>query len=443
MKLPPQPKGLPISGHFKYFRTDPIQFMLNTADTYEDIALFKLFNKKIYFINHPDYIEHVLQKNYKNYHKSPGYKPIQLLGGMGIFTTDGEEWLRRRKFYQPAFTNSSIQSYTSTVVDNSNIMLGDWDKQANKGQKVNVSMEMTKITMSIISETLFSLRIEFGTELWENTSYALSWLGKRVLKTPFVMPVKWPSKQNRKFHAAIASLDKLVYDIISSKEEKNENPEDLLSRFMNPEDEKLKPFTAKELRDEVMTIFIAGHETSANVLAWAFYKLASLPDIQEKVYQEVSALGDKELKFEDMHDLPYTIQVLSETMRMYPPVWHMGRMNLEEDEIGGYVIPKGSHVRLSPLALHRSKNYWDDPHTFNPDRFETEKAKQQTPFTYIPFGAGPRLCAGRNFAMMEMVLILAKTIRQYKLSYSGPEVEMAPLMTLRSKGDIFLDISQR
>jgi cytochrome P450 len=443
MNLPPYPKAAPITGHLKQFKNDPINFMLKTAKDYNDITLFKILGKKIYFINHPDYVEHVLQKNYKNYHKSPGYKPIRLWGGTGIFTSDGEEWLRRRKLYQPAFTNSSIKNYTSVVLDNALLMTENWIKIAEQGEKLNISKEMTMVTMSVISETLFSTKIEFGSELFESTSYALEWIGKRMLRQPFVLPANFPSASNKKFHAAVASMDKLVYKIIDAKKKENNNPDDLLSRFMKPEDENLKPLNEKELRDEVMTIFVAGHETSANVLSWAFYSIATMPRIQQKLFEEISSLGDRDLTFEDMHDLIYTVQVLSETMRMYPPVWHLGRMNLEDDEIGGYHIPKGSHIRMSPLTIHQNADYWENPKVFDPERFAPSKAKEQAPFTYIPFGAGPKLCAGRNFAMMEMVLILADAVRKYEFSYDGPKVEMAPMMTLRSKGDIHLGIKRR
>lgn len=443
MKLPPSPPGNFITGHLSGFKNDPISFMQKSYTEYGDMVLFKLLNKKIYFVNNPEAIKHVMHSNYKNYVKSPGYRPLRLLGGMGIFTNDGEEWVRRRKFYQPAFSHSSISSYSSAVLSNADEMIHHWEQQLEKSDQINVSVEMLKITMNIIGETLFSTRINYGSDLWNKTTLALEWISDRALRNPFVMPANWPSKKNRAFHQAVADLNKVIYDIIEKKKSDNTNPHDLLSRFMNPGETNLKALNEQELRDEVMTIFIAGHETSANVLSWAYYLLAQDADIQNKVFNEVSALGNRPLKFEDLYHLRYTAQVLNETMRLYPPVWHLGRMNIGPDEIAGYELPAGSHVRICPLTLHRSKEFWNDPERFNPDRFEENVFKEQHPFTFIPFGAGPRLCAGRNFAMMEMVLILASTIRKFKFNYSGNPIAMAPLMTLRSKGDIVLKLTKR
>ena len=315
-------------------------------------------------------------------------------------------------YINPAFTNTSIQSYTDIVLQNSKELCEHWEKKIAQGKEINISMEMTKITLFIISESLFSKRIDFGTDLFENITYAIEWIGNRILRRPFVLPANFPSKSNKKFHKAVATMDQLVFDIIESKRKKNENPADLLSRLMDPDDDKLEGLNEKELRDEVMTLFVAGHETSANVLSWTYYVLATHPEIQEKLYTEISSFGGRPFKFEDMHQMIYTVQVLSETMRMYPPVWHLGRKSVKADEIGGFHVPEGTHVRISPLTIHRNPDYFENPDVFDPDRFEPSIAKNQEQFTYIPFGAGPRLCAGRNFAMMEMVLILAETIRK-------------------------------
>ncbi len=443
MQIPPSPKSQVIIGHLNGFKNDPIRFMLDAAQTHGDIVLFKLLHKKIYFLNHPNHIKHVLQTNHKNYHKSPGYKALRHLGGMGIFTSDGELWLKQRKLYQPAFSHQSVQNYATTVIENTNEMLVGWKKLQAQGNSINISKEMMKITMGIISETLFSNRIDYQSNLWDAISYSLKWVNDRALKTPFVFPHNWPTKKNIQFKKAIQTLNELVFKIIDDKKKENENPADLLSRLMNPEGD-LEGLTPQELRDEVMTIFIAGHETSANVLMWAFFELQKHSDIEEKIFNEVQQIGDRELNYSDLHNLTYTTQVLNEIMRLYPPVWHLGRMNLIEDEIGGYKIPVGSHVRMSPFVLHRHPEFWSNPNQFDPDRFSTEAIKKQTPFSFIPFGAGPRLCVGRNFAMMEMVLILAKTVKVFKIESSEQViVEIDPSMTLRPKGDFNLTFELR
>jgi cytochrome P450 len=443
MNLPPQPNGHPIIGHLMGFKNDPINFMMNSAAQHGDMVLFKLLNKKIYFLNNPEYVRHVMQNNHKNYVKSPGYKPLRLLGGMGIFTSDGEKWLRQRKLYQPAFSHKSIETYSKSVIQNTNDLLDDWNNQAEKGDTINISRDMMKVTMAIISETLFSTKIDYESDLWDSVSYALGWINDRALKNPFVLPANWPTPKNRKFHAAVDHLNSLVYKIIEEKQNNNANPGDLLSRFMNPGGD-LEGLNAEELRDEVMTVFIAGHETSANVLMWVFYELCRHPEIEALIFEEVNSLGNRDLKYTDLYHLEYTAQVLNEVMRLYPPVWHMGRQNLAPDKIGAYEIPAGSHVRMSPLVLHRHPAYWENPNDFNPNRFSKENMDTQKPFSFIPFGAGPRLCAGRNFAMMEMVLILAKAVQRFKIeSDENYFVEMGPLMTLRPKDDIAIKLARR
>jgi len=432
IKLPPSPPGKPITGHLSAFRNYPIQFMLDSAEEYGPISMFKLLNKKIYFLNDPELIRHVLQVNHKNYHKSPGYKPLRALGGMGIFTSDGELWVKQRRLYQPAFSAKRIENYSQTVIDQTAELVEDWKAKAAAGEVINGSRDMMKITLSIISETLFSTRIKYESEMWEAITYALEWISDRALRNPFVWPEKWPTAANQRFRNSVAVLDAVVYDLIEQRKSDPNPPEDLLQRFMDPDGD-LEGFDAKALRDEVMTIFLAGHETSANVLMWALYEIARRPEIQTKMQAEIDAIGKTQLAYADIRYLTYVSHVLSEVMRLYPPVWHLGRQNLSDDQLGDYPLPAGSHVRISPLVIHRNAKYWDNPNTFNPDRFE----KEPEPFTFIPFGSGPRLCAGRNFAMMEMVLILVGILQQFTISSANEkDLEIAPLMTLRPDGDV-------
>ena len=253
------------------------------------------------------------------------------------------------------------------------------------------------------------------------------------------MPISWPTPNNKKFLAAVNSMDQMIYRIIEEKKG-DHNSNDLLTRFMNPEEGSVK-LNPKSLRDEVMTIFLAGHETSANVLNWTFYMLASHSDIQEKVFQEITSIGDRPLAYDDLHSLIYTSQVLQETMRMYPPVWHYGRVTREADKVGGYDIPANTALRISPLTIHNRPEYWKNPEKFDPTRFDNPQDIQA--YTHIPFGSGPRLCAGRNFAMMEMLLIINEVVKTYKLSYVGEPIQMSPMITLRSKGDIQLIMEKR
>jgi cytochrome P450 len=271
-------------------------------------------------------------------------------------------------------------------------------------------------------------------------TFALEWIGQRALRNPFVTPLSIPTKSNRRFKSSVVNLNKVIYGIIEDKKKQNDHPGDLLSRFMNPEEKGLKPMNDEALRDEMMTIFIAGHESSANVLSWALYAIAENQEVQQKLKVEINQIDWSKFNYANLHQLEYCTQVLNETMRLYPPLWHIGRMNLADDVIGGYHIPAGSHIRMSPLVMQRSEKYWENPNKFDPDRFTADQVKERNPFLHFPFGAGPRLCAGRNFAMMEMVVILAKIVQSHDLSFTGKAPEMSPKMTLRSKEDILISV---
>ncbi len=441
MKLPPQPKGSPIIGHLKQFKNDPINFMLNSSEEFGDIMLFKIFSKKIYFINHPDLIKHVLQDNHKNYVKSTGYKPMRLIVGNGMLTSDGDSWVRSRKFSQSAFNSTAIRSYVSAVTTNANRLMNDWAQKPDL--EINASQEMAKITLAIIGETLFSTRIDFGTNLWKNINYVLEYAGERALRNPFIVPANWPTTKNKKFKKAKSALDELIYGIIDSKRNSEDTESDTLSRLMNYTEGSSNGLSDEELRDEVMTIFLAGHDTTSNTMSWALYSIGIRPDIQQKIFEEVKKLEGREIQYEDLHELTYTTQVINETMRLYPAAWHMGRMNIEDDKLGEYDLPAGSHVRISPLTLHRRVDYWVNPTEFNPERFHPLKAKAQLPYTFIPFGGGPRLCVGRNLALMEMIILLSTIVSKFEISYTGAIPEMSPNITLATKKPVQISIIPR
>ena len=440
MKTPPQVEGSMITGHYNQFKKDPLSLLLSSSEKLGEIFALKAFTKPIYFVNSPELIEYVTQTNHINYIKTPA-TPLRMILGDSIFTTDGEEWLKRRRLYQPALNNTAIRSYVSAVLDASNEMIEQVDAALSDKKELNITRLMTNVTINVLGKTLFSTSLSFNKQLQDDIAIIMEWIGNRRLRHPFVVPANWPTSSNKKFLSALKNMDEMIYRIIEQKKKETGSSEDLLSQFMANNEEGLAKLKPKELRDEVMTIFLAGHETSANVLNWTFYMLAKHEEIQSKVFDEISLVGEQELVYEDLHKLQYTTQVLNETMRLFPPVWHFGRVNIKDDEIGDYQIPAGSSVRISPFIIQRNERFWQNPDTFDPNRFEA--SNEIHPFTFIPFGAGPRLCAGRNFAMMEMLFILAKLLRKYQLSFTGDPVEMSPMITLRSKGDIHLNYSLR
>ena len=438
MNRPPQLKGSLLTGHYGQFKKDPINLLLNASNELGDIFVLKAFSKSIYFVNHPDLIEYVSQTNYENYIKTPA-TPLRRILGDSIFTTDGEEWLQKRRLYQPALNNTAIMHYFSLVQDSTEEMMRDIATESVLSSTVNATRLMTNVTISVLGKTLFGSNLQLGPNIYGDIATIMEWISDRRLRHPFVVPISWPTPNNKKFLAAVNSMDQMIYRIIEEKKG-DHNSNDLLTRFMNPEEGSVK-LNPKSLRDEVMTIFLAGHETSANVLNWTFYMLASHSDIQEKVFQEITSIGDRPLAYDDLHSLIYTSQVLQETMRMYPPVWHYGRVTREADKVGGYDVPANTALRISPLTIHNRPEYWKNPEKFDPTRFDNPQDIQA--YTHIPFGSGPRLCAGRNFAMMEMLLIINEVVKTYKLSYVGEPIQMSPMITLRSKGDIQLIMEKR
>lgn len=438
MNRPPQFKGSPLTGHYGQFKKDPIKLLLSASNELGDIFVLKVFSKAIYFVNHPDLIEYVSQTNYENYIKTPA-TPLRRILGDSIFTTDGEEWLEKRRLYQPALNNTAIKDYFSLVRESTEEMMEDISTELALNSCVNVTRLMTNVTISVLGKTLFGSKIHLGPSIYGDITTIMEWISDRRLRHPFIVPISWPTPSNKKFLAAVKSMDQMIYRIINEKKSDHDS-RDLLSRLMNPEIGNVN-LNSKSLRDEVMTIFLAGHETSANVLNWSFYLLACHSDVQEKVFQEITSIGNRPLVYDDLHALIYSAQVLQETMRMYPPVWHFGRVAREADKVGGYDIPAGTALRISPLTIHNRPEYWKNPEQFDPTRFDNPKELKA--FTHIPFGAGPRLCAGRNFAMMEMLLIITEIVKTYRLSYKGEPIQMSPMITLRSKGDISLVMEKR
>jgi cytochrome P450 len=440
MKRPPKLKGAPLIGNYRQFKKNPIDLLLTASEELGDLFMLKAMNKPIYFVNSPEFIEYVTKTNYTNYIKTPA-TPLRKILGDSIFTTDGEEWLQRRRMYQPALNNTAIRSYFSLIDNCIEGMMDRINDSLHKSDQVNITQLMTDVTVSILGKTLFSIDMELGSHVYDDIATIMEWIGDRRLRHPFVVPLAIKTHRNRKFLNAVASMDGFIYDIIHEKQKTSSGNEDLLSRFMQNEEFDGQKISSKSLRDEAMTIFLAGHETSANVLNWTFYLLAIHSEVQHKVYSEIKAMGEQSLSYEDIRKFPYLIQVLNESMRMYPPVWHFGRVAEKDDYIGEYFVPAGTAVRISPMTIQYNTRYWKNPEKFDPERFQDPTSID--PFVYIPFGAGPRLCAGRNFAMMEMIMIIVRVIRDYQLSYSGAPVEMLPLTTLRSKGDIMLQCEKR
>jgi len=440
----PGPKGHPLLGIAMDFRRDPTGTFFRLEKQYPDISFFRFSYLKMVFLTKPDYIKHVLATNNKSYHKGIEYEQLKLTLGEGLLTSEGSFWLRQRRLSQPSFHRKKIALFVDTMVNSTQELLNDWATRDQ--EKLDVLPEMMKVTLDVIGKTMFSSQVKSQAEVVENALGVLVEDAFRRIQAMLRVPLWIPTPNNRQTRKAITNLDKVIFALIDQRRATGESQDDLLSMLMEAEDADTgERMSDMQLRDEAMTIFIAGHETTANVLTWALYLMAKNPAVQEKLVAEVDAvLQGKPPTMEHTTQLDYTRMVLEETMRLYPPAWAIGRKAIEDDTIGGYKINKGDNILICPLATHRSEQFWDQPLAFRPERFSKAAAKERHRFEYFPFGGGPRLCIGNNFAMLEMQIILTMLVQRYRFRHcEGHRVEMAPLVTLRPKYGMEMQLERR
>ena len=444
LAMPVRPEG-PLS-----FRQFIRLVRENTLATYppeafdEDIIAGRLLWRRRFIINEPSGIRHVLLDNAANYTKSELTRRLLEPGlGRGLLTSEGETWRRHRRIMAPAFDHRSIAGYAPVITGVTNDLLTRWDALPDS-REVDVGAAMMHTTLHIISRTMFSANsdeivdvVERGVEQYQKTvrPSLLDLLGFPVWFTQLF------SYRNRT--GAFDEFDRAVDRLINDRtcEPKNK-PKDLLARLVAARDDETGgSMTAKEVRDEVVTVFMAGHETTAQALTWTWYLLSLHPSVESKLHQELTAvLNGRTPQYEDIANLRYTRMVIEESMRLYPPAHTMAREPIAPDYILGHRISAGAIVLIVPWLLHRKASLWDQPHRFNPDRFATEPPR----FTYIPFGAGQRICIGAAFAMTEAILILATVAQRYRLCLkAGHPIEPRGLITLRPRHGLPMTLERR
>ena len=450
---PPGPKGnlflgnaisLGLSGLSK----KTIDYMRQSALDYGDIVSFRVLNYQFLFVNNPAYIKYILQNNYSNYSKSSMYEVMKQGLGNGLLNSEGAFWLQQRRLYQPAFNKESILHYANSVVECTNKMINRWEVKKRNREILNLSQEILKLAFDVVGRTMYStyFSVEQKKIDWKSVVYTLDYVNKLSKNHPFNLPIKFPTPGNLRFNKALKTLNKTTYEIIEKRRKENKEYNDLLSALMStPKQGTGEKMNDKELRDEIFTIFSAGHETTSNGLIWTLYLLSQHSEIESKLHKELEeVLGNETPTYEDLTKLKYTTQIVYESLRLYPPAWSVGRRSIEEDEIGGYRIPKGIDIAISPYILHRHPDFWDNPEVFDPNRFSSENRKKITPFSYIPFGGGPHVCVGQNFAIMELILVIAMIAKQFRLRIKdNQKVEIDPCITLRPLKEVFMTIQER
>lgn len=432
LTTPPGP-GSVIRSMLSYQKA-PLAFLTNVLDTHGDVASFRLAANRVILLRHPHHIRRVLQQKSGVYDRSSmPYKMSRSLFGRGLATVEGgEEWRTMRRMMQPSFHYQRVASMAEHMLAVIRARLDNWADMAAAGEVIDTAPEMRRLTLRVVARALFAL--EDG-EMLDRFASAIDTIDHELgawMQFP-LLPLSVPTAGHRRYWASRAVVQEIIDHTITQHLTDQVDRGDLLSMLIQAQDEETGArLTDVELRDQVMVMLWAGHETGANVLTWMWYRLGFHPEVQQRVRQEI----DRELEglpptLADCSKLTYTRSVLDEIQRLYPQQWLASRRALEDDEIGGYRIPAGTDIFFSPYHAHRHPEFWDDPEEFRPDRFSAEEIAKRDRSAYLPFGSGPHLCIGNQFALTEMLLVIASTMQRFRIELESPEtVEPRPLLTL-------------
>lgn len=435
-----------LLGHLGAMSKDPLGLLVRVHRECGEIGRFRLANQVAFSINSPALVRHVLVGNAANYRKNTrGYRKLQVIIGQGLVTSEGALWLRQRRIAQPAFHKQRIAGFADRMVRATLDLTDRWRDEGVDGQVVDVAGAMNRLTLRIAGETLFSTDISGESDVVGRSLAVLLDHFTRMVATPLPYPEYMPLPSNLRFWRAKRDMDRVVNGIIAERRRDGGGHSDLLGMLMEARDEETgEQMSDTQLRDEVVTTLNAGHETTANALTFTLYLLSKHPAIARRLEAEVDAvLGDRTPVFEDVRALPYTLQVLHESMRLYPPVWSLARHPVEDDTLAGCHVPKGSYVFVSQYAVHRNPELWDNPEGFDPDRFGPDREPPDR-FAYFPFSRGSRQCIGDRFAEMETVLVLAALVRRYRFALeAGHRLLLEPSVTLRPRGGLRMRVTRR
>lgn len=424
-------------------RGDPIGYFTKCIREYGDIVFLRFLGVPMCLLNRPDCIESVLVTQHNNFEKSKDYRALRRVLGNGLLTSEGEFWRRQRKLVQPAFHQERIAAYTEVMVAYTERMLASW----KDGQGLDVHEAMMRLTLDIVAKTLFDTDVSREAE---DVGAALQFLMGKFMRQAafaFLLPASIPIPTTRRLRRAVGQLDKVIYEIIRRRRASGTMSGDLLSVLLQAQDDEGLGMTDRQLHDEIMTLFLAGHETTANALSWTWLLLGQHPEVEEKLVEELQrVLGGRAPTASALPRLTYTEMVLREAMRLYPPVWVIGRRALAPFRMGNYELPAETNVVMSQLITHRDAKYFPEPERFDPDRWRPNDPRNLSlpRFAYFPFGGGPRVCIGAGFSMMEAVLLLATIAQKFKLTLvPGQSIEKLPSVTLRPKSGIRVVLHRR
>ncbi len=421
----PGPPPLQFFLDLPQFRRDPLGGFFRAALTYGDVVRYRGVWVS-HQLSHPDHIQHVLQGNFANYRKGRGYKILKLSLGEGLLTSEGALWQRQRKMTQPSFQGQQVASFVPAMAENSLAMLRRWEENARQGEVFDVVPDFMRLTLNIAAEVLFTTNLEADAESIRRTlDIGRDYSVERAWSI-FPPPLSFPTKRNREYRGALANIHGIMDRIIAERRKAPARIADLLTMLMEARDESGAPMSDKQLRDEVITLLTAGHETTTLALAWTCFLIATRPDVVERMTAEAAFLSGRTPAYDDLMRLRYSRMVVEESMRLYPPVWTLARTAVNEDEIGGYRIAAGSEILIFPYITQRHPKWWQDPDAFRPERFAPENSAARPRYAYLPFGAGPRTCIGLNFAMTEILVALTLLLQRFRLTLAIDPAEVRP-----------------
>jgi enediyne biosynthesis protein E7 len=438
-RVPPGPPRRATFGLLRQLNWDRLGLMTSTAARYGDAARLAIGPKVLYFFNHPEHAKHVLADNSANYHKGIGLVQAKRALGDGLLTSEGELWREQRKIIRPVFQPKRIAGQAGIIADEAARLVARL-RAHQGGAPVDVMHEMTGLTLGVLGRALLEADLEgFGTvgesfeAVQEQAMFEMVTLG--------LVPTWLPLPKQRRFRRARRDLQRVVEHLVAERTSGagGWSGADVVSRLIASTSREVDPKVAqRRMRDELVTLLLAGHETTASTLSWAFYLLDRHPEVLERLHAEaVEVLGDRLPGHEDMRRLRYTGMVVQEVMRLFPPVWILTRQAQAADEVGGYHVPAGADVLVCPYTLHRHPEFWTEPDRFDPDRFDPAQARNRPGYAYLPFGAGPRVCVGSSLGMMEAAFVLAMVARDVRLrNVPGRDVVAEPMLSLRVRGGL-------
>lgn len=413
MQLPPGPQGSTLLGSLGAFRANPLQFV-ESLPAYGDITGFRFARNRIVMVNHPDLVREVLVTQADKFYKSARVEEVLTFPiGPNVFASSGDFWKQQHKIIQPALHAKRIEHYANTMVHYANYEMRDWQD----GATIDIDHAMKSVSMNVVAKSLFDADVSAETLEAAHQITTIFTVFNQRFQQALMFPRWLPTPSHLRLRRAVAEIRKMLKTAIDERRKTNEDRGDMLSLLLKARYEDGSPMSDDEILAEIVTVFTAGHDTTASTMMWAWYEIARNPEVQERMYHEIdTVLGGRTPTLDDLNKLTYLEKVIKETLRLYPPGWLLLRRTIEEVELCGYKFPKKMPVFLCPWNLARDPRWFNDPLRFDPERFSPEREGEIPKYAYLPFGGGPRICSGIHFAMMEARFTLATIAQRYKLS---------------------------